>query len=74
MPMTLRLPCFFLLAVALLGALGSVMNAAKVGQLFAGTAERPAAILASLVMFVALVVYLGFGVRSFIEARRARQA
>lgn len=62
------------LAVALLGALGSVMNAMKVGQLFAGTAERPGAIWASLVMFVALVVYLGFGIRSFINARRTRQA
>ena len=62
------------LAVALLGALGSAMNVAKVGQLFAGTAERPGAIWASLVMFVALVVYLALGVRSFIAARRARQA
>lgn len=62
------------LAVALLGALGSLMNVVKVGQLFAGTAERPGAIWASLVMFVALVVYLAFGVRSFIDARRARQA
>ena len=32
------------------------------------------AMLAFLVMFVALVVYLAFGVRSFIDARRARQA
>lgn len=62
------------LAVALLGALGSLMNVVKVGQLFTGTAERPGAIWASLVMFVALVVYLAFGVRSFIDARRARQA
>ncbi len=62
------------LAVALLGALGSVMNVAKVGQLVAGTAERPGAIWASLVMFVLLVGYLAVGVRSFIEARRTRQA
>lgn len=62
------------LAVALLGALGSVMNVVKVGQLFAGTAERPAAIWASLVMFVLLVIHLGFGISSFINARRARQA
>ena len=62
------------LAVALLGALGSLMNVVKVGQLFTGTAERPGAIWANLVMFVALVVYLAFGVRSFIDARRARQA
>ena len=62
------------LVVALVGALGSLMNVVKIGQLFAGTAERPGAIWASLVMFVALVVYLAFGVRSFIDARRARQA
>ncbi len=61
------------LAVALLGALGSVMNVAKVGQLFAGTAERPGAIWASLVMFVLLVAYLAVGIRSFINARRTRQ-
>ncbi|MFT3970631.1 MAG: hypothetical protein QM695_10220 [Micropruina sp.] len=62
------------LAVALLGVLGSLMNVVKVGQLFNGTAERPAAIWTSLVMFVLLVVYLAFGLRSFIDARRARQA
>ncbi|MFT3832682.1 MAG: hypothetical protein QM711_05090 [Micropruina sp.] len=62
------------LAVALLGALGSVMNVAKVGQLFAGTAERPGAIWASLVMFVLLLAYLAVGIRSFIAARRARTA
>ncbi|MFT3860715.1 hypothetical protein [Micropruina sp.] len=62
------------LAVALIGALGSVMNVVKVGQLFNGTAERPGAIVASLVMFIALVVYLAVGVRSFIAARRGRAA
>ncbi len=62
------------LAVALLGVLGSLMNVVKVGQLFSGTAERPAAIWTSLVMFVLLAIYLVFGVRSFIDARRARQA
>ena len=62
------------LAVALLGALGALMNVVKVGQLVSGTAERPAAIWASLVMFVALVVYLAFGARSFIAARRTRTA
>lgn len=59
------------LAVALLGALGSLMNVAKLGDLIAGTAQRPAAIVESTVMFVVLVTYLVLGVRSFIRARRA---
>lgn len=60
------------LVVALLGAAGSIMNVAKLGELFAGTAERPAAVITSTIMFVALVIYIGFGVRSFINARRYR--
>lgn len=62
------------LVVALLGALGSLMNVVKVGALFDGTAERPGAIIASLILFLACAVYVAFGVRSFIEARRARTA
>lgn len=62
------------LVVALLGALGSLMNVVKVGQLFTGTAERPGAIWASLAMFVLSVVYLAFGIGSFIAARRTRRA
>ncbi|GAA3712039.1 hypothetical protein GCM10022204_33620 [Microlunatus aurantiacus] len=62
------------LVVALLGALGSLMNVAKIGQLFAGTAERPAAIIVSVILFVVCVVYVAIGVRSFIAARRTRAA
>lgn len=62
------------LAIALLGVLGSLMNVVRIGELFAGTAERPAAIVVSLIMFVVLAVYLAFGVRSFIAVRRARNA
>jgi hypothetical protein len=51
------------LAVALLGALGSLMNVVKIGQVFAGTAERPTAIIVSTVMFVVLIGYIGWGVR-----------
>lgn len=60
------------LVFALIGALGSLMNVVKIGQLFAGTAERPGAIIESLILFVVTVVYLIFGIRSFIAARRAR--
>ncbi len=62
------------LVVALLGALGSLMNVVKVGHIFDGTATRPAAIWASVAMFVLSVIYLAFGISSFINARRARQA
>ncbi|WP_156253665.1 hypothetical protein [Pseudactinotalea terrae] len=62
------------MAVALLGALGSLMNVAKIGSLLDGTAERPAAIIVSVIMFVALVVYLVVGIRSFVQARKARTA
>ncbi len=62
------------LAVALLGALGSLMNVAKIGQVIAGTAERPAAVVVSTVMFVVLVAYIGVGVRSFVAARRGAVA
>ena len=60
------------LAIALLGALGSLMQVAKLGQVFAGTAERPAAVIVSTVMFLLLIYYLVVGVRSFRAARRAR--
>lgn len=60
------------LAIALLGAIGSLMNVVKIGDLFAGTAERPAAIIASTILFVVAIIYIAFGVRSFIAARRYR--
>jgi nucleoside recognition membrane protein YjiH len=60
------------LVVALVGALGALMNVVKIGDHFAGTAERPGAIIASTVMFVLLVVFLVAGVRSFVKARAAR--
>lgn len=59
------------LVIALLGAAGSLMNVVKLGDLFAGTAERPSAIVVSTIMFALLVVYLVMGVRSFIAARRS---
>ncbi|MDN5762115.1 MAG: hypothetical protein L0H41_07355 [Microlunatus sp.] len=62
------------LVVALLGALGSVMNVAKIGQLVAGTAERPAAIITSVILFVLCVAYLVVGIRSFVVTRKARAA
>lgn len=58
------------LVIALLGALGSLMNVAQIGDLIAGDAERPAAIVVSLIMLVVLLVYLAAGIRSFVAARK----
>lgn len=62
------------MAIALIGALGSLMNVVQIGDLISGDAERPMAIVASLVMFVVLGAYLVLGIRSFIAARRLREA
>lgn len=58
------------LVVALVGAAGTWMNVAKLGQLLSGDAERPLAVIVSTITFVLLVGYLIAGVRSFIAARR----
>lgn len=60
------------LAIALLGALGSLMNVVRIGEVLDGTAERPGAVIVSTIMFVTLAIYIGLGVRSFIAARRNR--
>lgn len=60
------------LVVALLGALGSLMNVARIGEVFAGTAERPAAVVVSTLMLLVLVAHLVVGVRWFLAQRRAR--
>lgn len=60
--------------VALVGLLGSLMNAVRIGEVVAGTAERPAAIISSLIMAVLLLIYLVAAIRSFVQARRERLA
>ena len=62
------------LAIAVLGIAGTAMNVMKLGELFAGTAERPNAVIASTVTFVVLLVFLGAGIASFVRARRYRAA
>jgi hypothetical protein len=62
------------LVVALLGLAGTVMNVVKLGDVFAGTAERPLAVIVSAITFVLLLIYIGLGVRSFIAARRWKTA
>jgi hypothetical protein len=59
--------------VALAGVAGTLMNVVKLGDVFAGTAERPVAVIVSTVTFVLLIAYIVLGVRSFIQARRWKQ-
>ena len=59
--------------VALLGFLGSLMNAIRIGDVISGAAERPAAIISSFIMAVLLLVYLVAAIRSFIQVRRERR-
>lgn len=46
----------------------------NLGALFAGDAERPAAVIAALVSLIVLVVYLILGIRSFLAARRWKKS
>lgn len=58
------------LVVAILGIFGTGMNVMQIGALIAGEAERPAAVVTSIITFVLLIAYVITGVRSFIAARR----
>lgn len=63
------------LALAVLGLLGSAPGLLSLPDLLAGRdLERPWAVGAQSAMAVLLAVYLGFGIRSFLLARRAEAA
>ncbi len=62
------------LLVGLLAFLGTARGLARLPAAFAGTAERPGAVYAQAATAILSLVYLAFGVRSFIAARRARSA
>lgn len=62
------------LAVAILGILGTGMNVLQIGELLAGEAERPAAVVTSIIAFVLLIIYVISAIRSLISARRRRSA
>ncbi len=55
--------------VALLGFLGSIRGLLQIGDVFDGTAARPAAIVAQTIMAVLTLVYMVMAVRSFVRAR-----
>jgi uncharacterized membrane protein len=58
--------------VALLGLLGSVRGLLQIGDVFGGTAARPAAVVSQTIMAVLTLGYVILAVRSFIAARRSR--
>jgi hypothetical protein len=62
------------MGVALLGIIGSIGGLASLPDLVSGApVERPAAAIARSIMALALILYLGLGIRTFVQARR-RQA
>ncbi|MEX2272799.1 MAG: hypothetical protein WD690_15105 [Vicinamibacterales bacterium] len=58
--------------VALLGFLGSVRGLIQIGNVFDGSAERPAAVIAQSLMALLTLGYIVLAVRSFVAARRGR--
>ncbi len=56
--------------VALLGFLGTVSSFIKLPALFAGTAERPAAVAAQFATAVICLIFIILAVKSFINARK----
>lgn len=60
--------------VALLGFLGSIRGLLQIGDVFDGTAARPAAVVAQTIMAVLTLGYIVIAVRSFVQARRRRAA
>jgi amino acid transporter len=58
--------------VALLGFLGSARGLLQIGDVFDGTAARPAAIISQTIMAVLTLGYIVMAVRSFMAARRSR--
>lgn len=56
--------------VALLGFLGTVSSFIKLPALFAGAAERPAAVAAQFATAVICLIFIILAVKSFIDARK----
>jgi hypothetical protein len=60
--------------VGVLGFLGAARGFAGVPALLSGEAERPVAILSQVAMALLCLVFVGLCVKSFIDARRSREA
>jgi hypothetical protein len=60
-------------ALGLLGFLGTVRGLMALPALLSGAeVQRPAAVVSQAVMAILMAVFVGLGVRSFVEARCAR--
>ncbi|MFP4149555.1 MAG: hypothetical protein ACLFUG_09285 [Nitriliruptoraceae bacterium] len=60
------------LGLALLGLLGTLMNVVELpAVLSGGDVERPTAVVVSSLTALVCAIYLGFGIRSFMAARRS---
>jgi hypothetical protein len=60
-------------ALAMIGFLGSVRALANFVRVLNGvTVERPGAVVAQIVMSLACFVFVAFGIKSFVDARRTR--
>lgn len=57
--------------VGLLGFLGTVSSVLKLPALFAGTAERPAAVAVQFITAILCLIFVALCVKSFIDARRS---
>ena len=62
------------LVIAVLGILGTAMNVMQLGDLIAGEAERPAAVVTSTLTFVLLIAYVAVGIKSLVTEARLRSA
>lgn len=60
--------------VGVLGVLGTLRALPQLPSLFDGSAERPAALISQGLTFVLSAIFVALCVRSFIEARKAREA
>lgn len=57
--------------VGLLGFVATVSSVLKLGALFAGTAERPLAVVSQFVTAIVCLAFVALSVKSFIDARRS---
>jgi uncharacterized membrane protein len=59
--------------LAMIGFLGSVRVLAEFVRILNGvTVERPGAVIAQILMSLACFIFVAFGVKSFVDARRKR--
>lgn len=58
------------LIVAVLGIIGTATNVFQLGDVLAGTAERPTAVITSVITFALLIVYVVMNLSAMARARR----